>query len=85
MAWCEANGVDYIFGLGRNRRLVERIDADLAGAEREACLSGQTARRFADFSWSTRKSWSRERAGSSPRPSGSRGRGANPPLRRHPR
>ena len=61
MAWCEANGVDYVFGLGRNRRLVERIDADLAGAEREACLSGQTTRRFADFPWTTRKSWSRER------------------------
>ena len=61
MAWCEENGVDYVFGLGRNRRLVERIDADLAGAERDACLSGETARRFADFSWSTRKSWSRER------------------------
>ena len=61
MAWCEANGVDYVFGLGRNRRLVERIDAALAGAEHDACLSGETARRFADFSWSTRESWSRER------------------------
>ena len=61
MAWCEVNGVDYVFGLARNRRLVERIDADLAGAEREACLSGQTTRRFADFPWPTRKSWSRER------------------------
>ena len=61
MAWCEANGVDYVFGLGRNRRLVERIDAALAGAERDARQSGQTARRFADFPWTTRKSWSRER------------------------
>ena len=61
MAWCEANGVDYVFGLARNERLVERIDAALGGAERDACLSGETARRFADFSWSTRKSWSRER------------------------
>ena len=61
MAWCEANGVDYVFGLGRNPRLAERIDADLAGAECDACLSGETARRFADFPWTTRKSWSRER------------------------
>ena len=45
----------------RNRRLVERIDAALAGAEHDACLSGETARRFADFPWTTRKSWSRER------------------------
>ena len=42
-------------------RLVERIDAALAGAERDAGLSGETTRRFADFSWTTRKSWSRER------------------------
>jgi len=61
IAWCEANGVAYVFGLGRNPRLVERIDAALAGAERDAGLSGETARRFADFSWSTRESWSRER------------------------
>ena len=31
MAWCEANRVDYVFGLGRNRRLVERVDAALGG------------------------------------------------------
>ena len=52
VAGCEENGVDYVFGLGRNRRLVERIDAAFAGAERDACLSGHTARSFADFSWS---------------------------------
>ena len=61
MAWCEENGVDYVFGLARNPRLVERIDAALAGAKRDAGRSGETARRFADFSWSTRESWSRER------------------------
>ena len=61
MAWCEENGVDYVFGLAHNRRLVERIDAALAEAERDACLSGETARRFADFSWSTLESWSGER------------------------
>ena len=53
MAWCEENGVDYVFGLGRNRRLVEPIDAALAGAQRDACLSGETARRFADSPWTT--------------------------------
>ena len=80
MAWCEANGVDYVFGLGRNQRLVERIDAALAGAERDACLSGETTRRFADFPWTTRKSWSRERrvvAKAEWMP------GREPPLRRH--
>ena len=54
MAWCEAKGVDYVFGLARNPRLGEHIRADLAHAERDAEQSGQAARRFADFSWSTR-------------------------------
>ena len=61
MAWCEANGVDYVFGLARNARLVEHIRADLALAERDAGGSGETARRFTDFPWTTLKSWSRER------------------------
>ena len=61
MAWCEANRVDYLFGLQRNKRLAERIQAELAQAEAEATASGQAARRFADFRWTTRKSWSRRR------------------------
>ena len=30
MAWCEANRVDYLFGLARNARLTDHIYADLA-------------------------------------------------------
>ena len=30
MAWCEANRVDFLFGLARNARLVEDIAIDLA-------------------------------------------------------
>ena len=41
MAWCEANGVDYLFGLARNPRLVEHIEADLWWAEEEAKASGE--------------------------------------------
>ena len=36
MAWCEANGVDFLFGLAKNERLVAEIEAELAagrGAE----------------------------------------------------
>jgi len=33
MAWCETNGVDYVFGLARNQRLVGAIADDLAAAE----------------------------------------------------
>ncbi len=58
MAWCEANRVDYVFGLARNARLVETIHAELAWAEQEARSSGRTVRRFADFRWTTRQSWS---------------------------
>jgi DDE family transposase len=61
MSWCEANGVDYLFGLARNARLVGEITAELAAAEEESKASGQPARRFKEFSWSTRDSWSRER------------------------
>ena len=61
MAWCEANNVDYLFGLARNSRLVERIHIELAWAEDEAERTGHSARRFADFRWTTRDSWSRRR------------------------
>jgi hypothetical protein len=61
MAWCEANRVDYLFGLARNSRLVEQIYVDLAWAEEEAARTGQPARRFADFRWTTRESWSQRR------------------------
>ena len=61
MAWCEANGVDYVFGLARNERLVGAIADDLAAAELESLAKGDPARRFADFFWRTRDSWSRAR------------------------
>jgi len=61
MAWCEANRVDYVFGLARNARLVAEIEAELAAARTEAEASGKPARRFKDFRWSTRDSWSRTR------------------------
>jgi hypothetical protein len=61
MAWCEANGVDYVFGLARNQRLVGAIAEDLAAAEAESMTRGGPARRFADFAWRTLDSWSRTR------------------------
>ena len=61
MAWCEENGVDYIFGLARNTRLAGTIVAELAEAAQESRATGSPARRFKMFSWTTRKSWSRER------------------------
>ncbi len=61
MAWCEANAIDYIFGLAKNVRLAHTIAAELAEAQEESQQTGKPARRFKDFTWSTRKSWSRER------------------------
>ena len=61
MAWCEANRVDYLFGLARNDRLVEAIRTELAEAAVESTMTGKPAHRFRDFSWSTLDSWSRER------------------------
>jgi Transposase DDE domain group 1 len=61
MAWCEANRVDFLFGLARNDRLVEEIKTELAEAAAESTGTGRPARRFRDFSWCTLESWSRYR------------------------
>jgi hypothetical protein len=61
MRWCQANRVDYLFGLAKNQRLVAEIAGELAAAEEDSKATGQPARRFKQFSWSTRDSWSRPR------------------------
>ena len=61
MAWCEANRVDYLFGLARNERLEAAITAELIAASVESMQAGKPARRFKDFTYSTLDSWSRER------------------------
>ena len=61
MAWCEQNRVDYVFGLARNARLVALIEQQLAAAQAASEASGQPARRFKDFQWTTLDSWSRSR------------------------
>jgi Transposase DDE domain group 1 len=61
MAWCEANRVDFLFGLARNERLVEEIKSELAEAQAESAATEKPARRFRDFSWCTLDSWSRDR------------------------
>lgn len=61
MRWCEGNRVDYLFGLARNQRLVDHIAIPLAWAEHDAEATGKPARRFADFRWTTKESWSRRR------------------------
>jgi hypothetical protein len=61
MAWCEAHGVDFVLGLARNDRLAGEIEAELAAARAHSMRTGQPARRFKDFQWTTLDSWSRRR------------------------
>jgi Transposase DDE domain group 1 len=61
MRWCEANGVDYLFGLAKNARLVRMLGRELHDAKQEAVRTGQPARVFRDFDYRTRTSWSRSR------------------------
>jgi hypothetical protein len=61
MAWCEANRVDYVFGLARNERLEQALTSEVISATIESLRTGRTARCFKDFSYATRDSWSRER------------------------
>jgi hypothetical protein len=61
MAWCEANGVHFLFGLAKNDRLIAEIRDELARAEVKSRRTGKPARSFKEFKWITRRSWSRER------------------------
>jgi hypothetical protein len=61
MAWCEAQRVDFVFGLARNARLEARLAGALEEARARAEASGRSARVFRDFVWRTRGSWSRRR------------------------
>ena len=61
MAWCEANGVHFLFGLPKNERLIAEIASELARAEAKSRRTGKPARCFKEFRWTTRRSWSRRR------------------------
>ena len=61
MSWCEARGVHYILGLAKNERLVEAVGWELADAEAECEAKGRAARRYVDFEYATRKTWSKKR------------------------
>jgi hypothetical protein len=58
MAWCEANLVDYAFGLARNQRLAKIVGAQMHQARLLHQATGKAARVFAEFAYRTHKSWS---------------------------
>ncbi len=61
MAWCEANGVDYVLGLAKNKRLERILGKELQEAKQQFETTGHAARVFKDFIYRTRKSWGRSR------------------------
>jgi hypothetical protein len=61
MRWSEGEGVDYVFGLAKNRRLGRAIGAEMAQAKAQYEATRESARVFKDFRYRTRKSWSCER------------------------
>ena len=61
MAWCEANDVGYVLGLARNKRLERALGKEMEAARMACERTGEAARRFGDFRYRTRKSWSCER------------------------
>jgi hypothetical protein len=61
MRWCEENHVDYVLGLAKNARLQRILGRELHEAKLQFEATGQASRVFKDFTYQTRKSWSRER------------------------
>jgi hypothetical protein len=65
MSWCEANRVDYVFGLARNQRLRRIIGPQMWEATEQWSKTSKPARVFSEFSYKTKKrkkgGWERER------------------------
>ena len=61
MGWCEANKVDYLFGLARNKRLQKITGAQMQQARVLHQKTGKAARVFTSFTYTTHHSWSRAR------------------------
>ena len=61
MAWCEAEGVDYLLGLAKNERLKAQIKKESQQAKQQYQEMGHAARIFKEFYYKTRKSWSQQR------------------------
>jgi hypothetical protein len=61
MAWCEHEGMDYIFGLAQNSRLKKLIEEQMAQAEKQYGETKAPARVFSEFFYATQDTWSRQR------------------------
>jgi hypothetical protein len=62
MTWCERQeNVDFVLGLAKNARLIERIRKTLRRVQRRCHLTGRATRSYKDLRYRTRKSWTRSR------------------------
>ncbi len=62
MAWCEQqSGLDYVFGLAKNDRLIRRIGGSLKRVERTYRKTGEPVREYRELRYRTLDSWSRAR------------------------
>jgi len=65
MSWCENNGVDFLFGMARNKKLRRIIGQQMHEATVQWKQTGKPARVFSEFEYSTKKTkkggWDRER------------------------
>ena len=61
MAWCEAHGVEFVFGLARNARLQRAIARQMRRSRSRCVARGAPSRRFRDLRYRTLGSWSRSR------------------------
>jgi len=61
MAWCEANGVEFVLGLARNARLQRAIGGELHEAKARCEATGEAVRSFVELDYRTKKTWSRSR------------------------
>jgi hypothetical protein len=65
MSWCEGHGVEYVFGLARNKRLLRIIGGQMWEATQEWNKTGKPARVFTEFDYQAKKTkkggWDRAR------------------------
>jgi hypothetical protein len=61
MAWCEANDVQLVLGLAKNKPLLKQIEEAMSEAERLYQEHGQASRVFDDWRYRTVDSWSQAR------------------------
>ena len=61
MAWCEGEGVEYVLGVAKNERLKAEVASELEDAREQHERTGEPARIFKSFVYSTLDSWTRSR------------------------